>query len=131
VQALPEDEYKIRKAIASGKERIFLSASDPNRTDLNKNPLTGPVGLFLLQALHARDQFQFPVAIIEAIKKKQDKNYDDLRSLVVVFDGDYSFEDDRIVLGWIEEIRRQTTRGTFKAIYLFERDRAKVFPLFE
>jgi len=50
--------------------------------------------------------------------------------LVVVFDGDYSEEDDKRILDWVQHVRRQTTCGAFKEILLVERDRQKIFPLF-
>lgn len=68
--------------------------------------------------------------IIEAIERKHSKRYADGRSLLVVFDGDYSFEEDRVVQGWVEEIRRRTHRGNFGEIRLVELARRKVFPVF-
>ncbi|EAQ81582.1 hypothetical protein DSM3645_28412 [Blastopirellula marina DSM 3645] len=68
--------------------------------------------------------------IVKVIEKKHGKNYADERTLVVVFDGDYSFEDDCIVHGWVEEIRQQSHRGTFKEVLLVELARRKVFPIF-
>jgi len=130
-QALPEGEYEIRRAIASGSASLMLPVHSPNPDEPVELPLTGPLAVSLLQAQHARDHHQFPTAIITAIEKKHRKKYADTRTLIVVFDGDYSFEDDQTIAKWIEEIHRQTTRGTFKAIYLVERDRAKVFPVFE
>jgi hypothetical protein len=68
--------------------------------------------------------------IVEAIEKKHGKGYADGRSLLVVFDGDYSFEEDRIVHGWLAEIRRRTHRGAFGEILLVELARRKVFPVY-
>lgn len=107
VQALPEDEYQTRREIASGGASITTYIK------------------------HAADHHQFPDAVVDAIKSKHKKGYTDSRSLVVVFSGDYSSEQDDIVNGWVQELRRRTTRGSFKDILLVELDRLKVFSLFE
>jgi len=106
VQALPADEHEIRREVASG-------GASP--------------GTYME---HANDHLQFPGAIIAAITTKHDKRYADDRSLVVVFDGDYSFEDDEIVHRWVREIRQATILGTFKEILLVELSRLKVFPVY-
>ena len=80
--------------------------------------------------VHAADALQFPGVIVDAIEKKHAKEYQDARSLVVVFGGDYSGEDDEVIYHWMSLIRRRTTRGTFKEILLVELDRRKVFTLF-
>jgi hypothetical protein len=79
---------------------------------------------------HARDQFQFPDALIEAINKKHTNHYADTRTLVVVLDGDYSYEEDSIIEGWIAEIRQKTNRGSFQYVLLVERGRMKAFDVF-
>jgi hypothetical protein len=106
VQALPKDEYKIRKAIASGGASLEI------------------------QIEHAYDHLQFPQAIVEAIKKKHAMQYADRRTLVVVVDGDYSFEEDGVIEGWIAEVRRQTSLDNFSEILLAELARLKVFKIF-
>jgi hypothetical protein len=68
--------------------------------------------------------------IVDAIEKKHKKGYTDVRSLVVVFGGDYSGEDDEVVQRWVQHIRVKTTRGAFKEVLLVELARLKVFPLF-
>ena len=105
-QALPEKEHEQRREIAAGGQ--------------------SPVTMFV----HAADALQFPGVIVDAIEKKHAKEYQDTRSLVVVFGGDYSSEDDEVVHHWMSLIRRQTTRGAFKEILLVELDRLKVFTLF-
>jgi hypothetical protein len=107
VQALPEKEYEIRNAVAVGQ--------------------AGPVTQFA----HAGDHLQFAEVIIRAIDSKHAKNYTDQRSLIVSFDGDYSFEDDEVIRGWVRAVRQRTTRGAFKEILLVELSRRKVFPVFE
>jgi hypothetical protein len=106
VQALPNEEHEVRLEIAAGS--------------------TSPVTYFK----HSADQHQFPNVIVEAIDSKHAKHYGDSRSLIVVFDGDYSFEDDRLLGDWVESVKKSTTRGTFREILLFERSRAKIFPIF-
>jgi hypothetical protein len=106
VQAVPANEHEIRLEIASGGAR----------------PET--------HAKHDNDHLQFPGVIVEAIDSKHAKHYTDQRTLIVAFDGDYSFEDDDVIRGWVDEVRRRTTRGTFKEILLVERARLKVFRLF-
>lgn len=106
VQALPAKEFEVRRAIASGGQ--------------------SPAMYFQ----HAADHLQFPRVIIDMIAKKQRKEYSDNRSLVIVFGGDYSGEDDDVIEGWIREVRRETTRGDFKEILLVELDRMRVFTLF-
>lgn len=106
VQALPDDEHKIRLEIASG-------AAKP-RTHFE----------------HASDHLQFPRAIIEAIELKHAMCYSDQRTLIVAFDGDYSFEDDDVIHRWIDDVRRHTSIGTFQEILLVERARMKVFKVF-
>ena len=64
------------------------------------------------------------------VKKKHEKCYTDGRSLVIVLGGDYSGEDDEVIQRWVQQVRGQTTRGTFIEILLVELDRRKVFPLF-
>jgi hypothetical protein len=130
VQALPAGEHVIRTAVAGGEAKVALPVSDPAPGEAAERAVTGPLARFLIQAGHARDHLQFPRVIIEAIEKKHGKRYTDGRSLVVVFDGDYSFEEDRVVQGWVEEIRRRTHRGTFGEILLVELARRKVFPVF-
>lgn len=105
-QALPEKEHEQRREIAAGGQSPFT------------------------MFVHAADALQFPGVIVDAIEKKHAKEYQDARSLVVVFGGDYSSEDDEVVHHWMSLIRRQTTRGAFKEILLVELDRLKVFTLF-
>jgi hypothetical protein len=130
IQALPADEHVIRKSVAGGEAKIMVPVSNPEPGEPKALPLTGPLARLMIQAEHAYDHFQFPSVIIEAIEKKHGKNYSDLRTLVVVFDGDYSFEEDRIIHEWVEEIRRRSRLGGFKEILLVELARRKVFPLF-
>jgi hypothetical protein len=130
VQALPANEHVIRKSVAGGEARVVAPVSDPGPGEPAELPITGPLARFLIQAEHAHDHLQFPRVIVEAIEKKHGKRYADERTLVVVFDGDYSFEEDRIVHGWVEEIRRQTHRGAFREVLLVELARRKVFPVF-
>jgi hypothetical protein len=106
VQAVPKDEHAIRLEIASG----------------GASPAT--------YLEHSQDHLQFPRVIVEAIESKQAKRYADQRTLIVAFDGDYSFEDDDVIRGWIEEVRRVSSRRTFKNILLVERARLKVFKVF-
>jgi hypothetical protein len=106
VQALPMDEHQVRREMASGGQSPFTYLT------------------------HAADHLQFPGAIVDVVKKKHEKCYTDYRSLVVVFGGDYSGEDDEVIQGWVQHVRGQTTRGAFKEILLVELDRRKVFPLF-
>lgn len=131
VQALPTNEHVIRRSIAGEAMVIMTHVINPKPGEPAKLPITGPVSRFLIQTEHAHDQLQFPRVIVEAIEKKHEKQYADERTLIVVFDGDYSFEEDRIVHGWVEAIRRQTHRGTFKEVLLVELARRKVFPVFE
>jgi hypothetical protein len=106
VQALPKDEHQVRREIASG----------------GQSPVT--------YLTHAADHLRFPGVIVEMVQQKHEKGYTDCRSLVIVFGGDYSGEDDEVIQSWIQQVREQTTRGTFKEILLVELDRRKVFPLF-
>ena len=106
VQALPKEEHQVRREIASG----------------GQSPIT--------YLMHVTDHLQFPGVIVDMIKKKHGKGYTDRRSLVIVFGGDYSGEDDEVIRRWVEHVREQTTRGSFKEILLVELDRRKVFPLF-
>jgi hypothetical protein len=105
VQALPKGEHIVRQEVAFGSQ----------------SPYT-----FLT---HAADHLQFPAVIVDMVKKKQEKKYTDSRSLVIVFDGDYSGEDEEVIEGWVRHIRGEVTLGTFKEILLVERDRLRVFPL--
>lgn len=130
IQALPANEHVIRKAVAGGEAKIMVPVSKPEPGEPKVLPLTGPLARFMIQAEHAYDHFHFPRVIIEAIEKKHGKQYSDLRTLVVVFDGDYSFEEDRIIHGWVDEIREKSRLGGFKEILLVELARRKVFPLF-
>ncbi len=106
VQALPMDEHQVRREIADG----------------GQSPVT--------YLTHATDHLQFPGVIVEVIEKKHKKGYRDGRSLVVVFGGDYSGEEDEVVHKWVQHVRGRTTRGAFKEVLLVELDRRKVFPLF-
>jgi hypothetical protein len=106
VQALPVDEHQIRREIASG----------------GASPVT--------YLTHAADHLQFPGVIVDVIEKKHGKGYTDGRSLVVVFGGDYSGEEDGVVHRWVQHVRSRTTRGAFKEVLLVELDRCRVFPLF-
>lgn len=130
VQALPTNEHVIRRSVAGGEARVMVPVMDAEPGEPAELPITGPLAKFLIQAEHAYDHLQFPRVIIEAIEKKHGKQYADERTLVVVFDGDYSFEDDRIIDGWVEKVRRQSHRGTFKEVLLVELARRKVFPVF-
>lgn len=79
---------------------------------------------------HAADHLQFPGVIVDMLRKKHEKGYADGRSLLIVFGGDYSFEDDDVVARWVIQVRAQVPRGAFKEVLLVELDRRKVFPLF-
>jgi hypothetical protein len=105
VQALPEKEYEIRKAVAAGQ--------------------AGPA----MQFAHASDHVQFPEVIVRAIDSKHAKNYTDQRTLIVSFDGDYSLEDDEVIRGWVQAVQQRTTRGAFQEILLVELARRKVYEL--
>lgn len=118
VQALPAEEHVIRCAVASGKAEEMLPVEEPKDGEPAKMPLTGPLAQFLVQVQHACDHLQFPKVIVDAINQKHDTRYIDQRTLIVVFDGDYSFEEDKVVQAWVSEIRRRTTRGAFKEILL-------------
>lgn len=130
VQALPKGEHVIRKSIAGSETRVMLPVNDPEAGEPTEEPAIDSLARFLTQLDHAQDHLQFPDVIIKAIDKKHAKKYADERSLIVVFDGDYSFEEDENVYKWIEEIRRRAHRGAFKEILLVELARRKVFPLF-
>ena len=84
----------------------------------------------VLQIEHANDHLQFPKVIIDAIKKKHAKRYTDKRTLIVAVDGDYTGQNDAIIEGWLETIRKETSLGAFKEILLVEVARLKVFPAF-
>lgn len=105
VQALPRDEHEVRRNLSKG-----LSP-----------------GMYLK---HSRDQLQFPDVIIDAINQKHAKNYTDGRHLLVIFDGEYSEEDDEIIASWIKRIRTSCEQGSFKSIVLVERARVKAFRVF-
>jgi hypothetical protein len=105
VQALPEKEYEIRKAVGAGQARPAM------------------------QFAHAGDHLQFPEAIVRAIDSKHAKNYADERTLIVSFDGDYSFENDGVIRGWVQAVRKRAKLGRFKEILLVELARRKVFEL--
>jgi hypothetical protein len=106
VQALPLGEHQVRREIAGA----------------GQSPVT--------YLIHAADHVQFPEVIVDVIEKKHKKGYMDGRSLVVVFGGDYSGEEDGVVHEWVRHVRGRTTRGTFAEVLLVELDRRKVFPLF-
>jgi hypothetical protein len=115
VQALPENshpefsqgEHQIRREIAAGGAK----------------PAT--------YWAHANDHLQFPNVIVNAIELKHNKKYNDHRSLIVVVDGDYTFEDDAVIEAWLPRIRERTHQGNFKEILLVERGRQKkVFQVF-
>jgi hypothetical protein len=130
VQALPANEHEIRRSLTSGEAKVMLPVDNPEAGEPDRLPVTGPTGVFLLQTQHAHDHFQFPQVIIDAIEKKHSKKYNDVRTLVVVIEGDYSFEHDENALRWIDEIRQRTTRGVFKEVLLVELARRKVFSIF-
>ena len=106
VQALPKYEHEIRLEIALGNSSKEIHDK------------------------HAEDHDEFPEAIVRAIKSKVAKNYPEHRILIVAFDGDYSFEDDAVIEGWLPTIGDQTVLGNFGEVLLVERDRLKVFRLF-
>jgi hypothetical protein len=105
VQALPQDEHEIRRQLPS-----------------SVRPFT--------YLMHAKDHLQFPQVIIDAIELKHGKVYTDSRTLIVAFDGDYSFEEDENIHRWVTAIREKTYRGVFKEILLVEVARRKAFPVF-
>lgn len=78
---------------------------------------------------HAGDHLQFPDAIINAIESKHQKQDVDDRSLIVIFSGDYSFEEDDVIASWSRKIKSGTSRRAFREILLVERSRLKVFPV--
>ncbi|MEM7314959.1 MAG: hypothetical protein AAF497_17575 [Planctomycetota bacterium] len=81
--------------------------------------------------LHANDHLEFPRVIIEAIRKKQGKGYADTRILCVVFDGDYSFEEDKVIDNWIDGIRSQISDfDPFESVFLVERARLVAFQVY-
>ena len=67
---------------------------------------------------------------MDALESKHSKGYSDGRSLVVVFGGDYSGEEDEVIDRWIHYVRARTEKKSFKEILLVELDRLKVFSLF-
>lgn len=130
VQALPANEHVIRRSVAGGESKVMAPVIDSETDEPAELLLTGLPARILIQMEHAYDHLQFPRVIVEAIEKKHRKQYTDLRTLVVVFDGDYSFEEDRIVHKWVEEICQRTHRGAFKEVLLVELCRRKVFNVF-
>lgn len=104
VQALPDDEHKLRHELPSGA-----------------SPAT--------MLIHSQDHLQFPDAIVAAIKQKQAKHYADQRWLCVVVDGDYTEEDDSIIETWIVAVRNQVKCNPFIGIFLVERARRLAFPM--
>jgi len=105
VQALPEAEHEIRRQLLGGVPPFVYTE-------------------------HAQDHVQFRQVIIDAIELKHSKDYTDSRTLIVAFDGDYSFEMDENVHRWVAAVREKTRRGAFKEILLVEVARRKVFPVF-
>lgn len=130
VQALPRDEHVIRKSVAGGKVEFFVPVDDPIEGESRSVPLDDRNARIMIQLNHSSNHLQYPGVIIDAIEKKHDKQYTDRRILVVVFDGDYSFERDDIIDGWLIEIRGRTNQGKFDEILLVELARQKVFVLF-
>ena len=78
----------------------------------------------------SKDHLLFPDAIKQALEAKQAKAYGDGRILVVAFDGDYSFEEDSVVQGWVETLSAQCGKGDFSQVLLAEVGRNKAFRLF-
>jgi hypothetical protein len=124
VQALPENEHEIRKGVQRSVE------VDGERVKIIFRGIASGGAPPFVHLEHAADHQQFPSVIVDAIESKHRKNYNDSRSLVVVFSGDYSFEDDEVIAGWVRQIRSRTSRGAFREILLVELDRLKVFPVF-
>lgn len=106
-QANPEGEHIVRREVATG------TVSEERQEE------------------HLTDDLAFPNVLVSAINNKHEMHYSDNRHLIVVFDGDYSREDDAIVQSWVEFLRENCEIGTFQSIYLVERNRMKAFPVFE
>jgi hypothetical protein len=123
-QALPANEHEIRKG---GQNTVEV---DGKRVKVRFRGITSGGATPSVYLEHAADHLQFPDAIIDEIDRKHRKKYADRRSLIVVFAGDYSAEDDEVIAGWVREIRSRTSRRAFREILLVERDRLKVFPVF-
>jgi hypothetical protein len=121
VQALPKNEHEIRKG---GQRKIEVNGDKVKITFCGI--ASGGTPPFVAME-HASDHLQFPGVISEAIEFKHRKNYTDRRSLIVVFGGDYTREDDEIIARWVRQIRNHTRRGNFQEILLVELDRLKSF----
>jgi len=126
IQALPEKEHEVRKAIV-GDARTMVDVHNPEPGQPNKLPATGAAAQMILLLEHANDHLQFPNVIVDAINKKHKKGYADNRTLIVAVDGDYTGEDDGVIEEWLDRIRTETTLGNFKEIFLVEVARLKVF----
>lgn len=103
VQALPSNEHKVRIARAKGRFTPQMLTDD-------------------LDDLHS-----FPSPIIDAINRKHQKRYSDERTLLVSVRGDYTYESDQVIEGWMPEIRALTKLGGFTAIYIVEPDRPALY----
>jgi len=128
-QALPAEEHLMRKSVA-GDSRTSMEVGNLKSGQLKKMEIVGVAAQIALLLKHANDHQQFPRVIIDAIQKKHERAYADKRSLFVAVSGDYSFEDDAVVEGWISEIRKATTLGNFIEIAIVEVERQKVFSVF-
>ncbi|MEI8373212.1 MAG: hypothetical protein WCJ35_10315 [Planctomycetota bacterium] len=95
VQALPKNEYEIRK----GGQRTVEVEGDRVKIKF-RGIASGGASTFVYHE-HASDHLQFPDVIVEAIESKHRVNYTDSRSLVVVVSGDYTSEDDAMIARWI------------------------------
>ncbi len=109
--------YEVVQALSVEEHRV--------RLELGAGGLSAPTYL-----KHSGDHLQFPQAIVDALESKHSKGYSDGRSLVVVFGGDYSGEEDEVIDRWIHYVRARTEKKSFKEILLVELDRLKVFSLF-
>jgi hypothetical protein len=105
-QATPVDEHKVRLAIAGS-----------GMTDE-------------LRALEREQLSSFPTPIIEAINRKVAHGYPEPRTLLVAVIGEHTFEDDAIIRGWLPAIRQQSRQGNFRAVYLVETARSKLFKIY-
>lgn len=105
VQAMPTEEYLIRRALVHGEMNVEMRIKELNQFD------------------------SFPQPIIDAINKKHQKRYADKRILLVSVIGEHTFEDDVRVASWVPEIQRATELGNFSEIYLVETARYLIFKI--
>lgn len=78
---------------------------------------------------HCNDHLQFPGVICKAIEKKNEKKYEDLRTLIVAFSADDSLVDDLSVKAWVREIKKECAISMYKKVLLVEVEDKKVFPV--